>query len=355
MKRELPRRRGRFAVWLGILLVGVGVAHTLFWHWTEQQLRRGFDEWVAERREQGWRVQGGEPVTGGWPMSARLVVEKASLEGGKTVIPDGFAWRAERLILGVRLLYPRQLTILPEGEQHLRLSRMPDLPYTVDRLRIDIPLAPDALTYVADAAADNLRVEIPQGRGVAALNVGLLRLHADFRPSARRGEPALATSTSAEGIALPPRLPWALGGRISSASIDAVMSGPPPHSPSPLDEAKAWRDGGGKVDMRHLALGWGPLGVTASAEFRLDGQLQPTGTGTARFVGYSEALDGLAGGGAITARAAFAAKAVAALIASAPEGGGPPEVELPFILQDRTLSVQQIPLARVPAIPWPPA
>ena len=355
MKRDLPRRRGRVALGVGIVLVGVAVAHTLVWRWAEQRLRNGFDAWVAARREQGWRVEGEEPVAAGWPVAARLVVKRASVEGGEAAIPGGMAWRAERVTLSVALLHPRLLAILPEGQQHLRLGGLPDLPYTADRLGIDTPLEPGAQIDVADLAADGLRVGIPGGHANAAVDIGLLRLHAEFRPSAGRGEPALTTSASAEAIALPPRLPWALGGRISSVSVDAEVGGPLPPAPSPVQRAQAWRDGGGTVDLRHVALGWGPLGVTGSATLSLDGQLQPMGTGAARFVGYSEALDGLASGGAITPRTALAVKAVAALIASAPEGGGPPEVAVPLALQDRTLSVRQIPLARVSAIAWPPA
>lgn len=111
--------------------------------------------------------------------------------------------------------------------------------------------------------------------------------------------------------------------------------------------------GGGSLAIERLALGWGPLGLSASATIALDAQLQPMGTATARVLGYSEALDSLAAQNVITRRTATAAKAVLALIARTPEGGQTPEVEVPLTLQDRVLSMRQIPLARIPPLVWP--
>ena len=77
------------------------------------------------------------------------------------------------------------------------------------------------------------------------------------------------------------------------------------------------------------------------------------GTANARLVGYAEALDALATNGVITRRTGTAAKAVLALIARKEEEGVPAEVEVPLTLQDRTLSMRQLPLLRLPTLVWP--
>ncbi len=348
------RPRGGPALWIVALLALATVGHTLLWRWAEQRLRSGFDVWVAERRGEGWRVRSAEPVAAGWPLAAQLVVKQVSVEGVQADIPDGFAWSAERVTLAVALLQPRLLAILPHGEQHLRLSRLPDIPYTADRLRIAIPLEPGGRAQVADLSANTLRAGIPGGGAARALTVGLLSGHVEHRSNALGGEAALTVQASAEAIALPPGLPWALGGRISSTSIEGALSGPVPPAPTFVQRAAAWRDGGGTLEVQRFALGWGPLGVTGSATLALDARLQPMGTGNTRMVGYAEALDELAGSGAITSRTALAVKAVAGLIAASPETGGPPQLEVPLTLQDRTLSIRQIPVARMPALTWPP-
>ncbi len=119
------------------------------------------------------------------------------------------------------------------------------------------------------------------------------------------------------------------------------------------EQAAAWRDGGGSLEVRHLALVWGPLDLTASATLALDDQLQPMGAGSARLVGYAETLDALAAHGAISRSAATATKAVLSLMAHNPEDGSPPDVEVPLTLQYRTLSMRQVPLVRLPEVDWP--
>ena len=91
-----------------------------------------------------------------------------------------------------------------------------------------------------------------------------------------------------------------------------------PAGRSPEERAASWRDGGGSLEIQHLALDWGPLDLTASATLALDDQLQPMGAGSARLVGYAETLDALAPHGAISRSAATAAKAVLSLLANTP-------------------------------------
>ena len=136
--------------------------------------------------------------------------------------------------------------------------------------------------------------------------------------------------------------------------MDGALNGPVPRMPGLARRAAAWRDGGGTLELQHVAVGWGPLALTGSATLALDPKLQPMGAGNARIVGYAQSLDALGASGAIPPRAAFAAKALAGLIAATPENGGPSEIDVPLTLQDRTLAIRQFPLARVPSLAWPP-
>ena len=111
--------------------------------------------------------------------------------------------------------------------------------------------------------------------------------------------------------------------------------------------AEAWRDGGGSLAISHLAMGWGPLGLTSSATLALDDQLQPMGSGSARIVGYAATLDRLAAAGMLTRSAATAAKAVLSLMAGTGDGDGPQAVDVPLTLQYRTLSMRQVPSGAV--------
>jgi hypothetical protein len=144
-----------------------------------------------------------------------------------------------------------------------------------------------------------------------------------------------------------------LGSTISSLSFDGKLNGQLP-PPGPIASwAEAWRDGGGSLEIAHLAVGWGPLGVTGGASLALDDQLQPMGSGTTHLVGYAEALDKLAAGAVLTKSAATAAKAVLSLLAGSGAGNEPASVDVPLTLQYRTLSMRQVPLLRLPELDWP--
>jgi hypothetical protein len=204
--------------------------------------------------------------------------------------------------------------------------------------------------------AKNLRVEPADGGW--HLTAGSLSADAGLALAAAQSEPAVAFSVSTEAVALPAAVKWALGPNISSLSVDGVLSGPLPRVRDLTGWAEAWRDGGGSLTITRSALGWGSLGLSASATLALDDQLQPMGSGSARVVGYADTLDHLAAAGVLSRSAAIAAKAVLSLMAGTGMSGTgdtepPPEVDVPLTLQYRTLSMRQVPLVRLPELDWP--
>jgi hypothetical protein len=168
-----------------------------------------------------------------------------------------------------------------------------------------------------------------------------------------QSRPSATFAVTSEAIALPAGIKWPLGPNISSLSVDGRLNGPLPGTREITRWAEAWRDGGGSLEITHLTIGWGPLGLTSSATLALDDQLQPMGSGNGRFVGYAETLDRLAAGGMLTKSAATAAKAVLSLIAGTSDTDEPSAVDVPLTLQYRTLSMRQVPLLRLPEVDWP--
>jgi hypothetical protein len=331
-------------------------AHFAVWRYEAGQLDAGWAAWIADRRAAGWTVSTGAPERGGWPLAATLSVPQVALQGGEPDIPGGLAWSAERLELHVDLLSPGTLAVRADGAQHLRLADLPDAAYTADSTVALLPLEAQTPPHSVSLTVRNLRAGLPTIDPAASLTVGLVQFDGAIKPAAPAGEAALTWRLSTEAIALP-ALPsgriWALGSRISSLSIEGAVDGPVPMARGLVPRATAWRDGGGTLEIKHLTMGWGPLGLSGAATLALDQRLQPMGTGSVRLVNYAASLDALAAGHVLTANAAVAAKAVLSLLATAPEDGGPPEVEVPLTLQDRTLSMRQVPLAKLPELIWP--
>ncbi len=343
------RRKRKFWIILLVVPLILLAADTVYWRIAAGRLEQGFAGWVALRQANGWTEHNDATTLGGWPLAATLTVPAISLSGGSPGLPGGIDWSAKRLVLRIALTRPDLLEIAPEGRQQIRVSGIPSVPCTADRLRLVVPLRAARWPSFIQADADNLRADTPAGTAT----LRSLHLHLDLNPGARAGEPGLAASLHVTDADPPPGIVHPLGPSIASLEADAVLSGPLPLGERPAEAAAGWRDGGGSLEIHRLALSWGPLDLTASATLALDDQLQPMGAGNAHIVGYAETLDALAAHSMISRSAATAAKAVLSLLADAQDDGARPEVDVPLTLQYRTLSMRQVPLLRLPELDWP--
>ena len=342
-----------------LLIGGVAIlalltaADTALWMIATARLQDELATWQARRRAAGWTVAAGPPQWAGWPLAAALILPDAVLTGGDQDLPGGLSWRAGQAELAVALLHPLRLRIRVAGPQHLRLSTLPEFDFAADRLEVSIPLdrAP-ADRLPLDFAVAGLRVAAATG----PLDIASFALHVDTWPAAPGGEAVLAVACSAEAIDLPPlrhARPWPVGSHIASAAFDTVLTGPWPGTGDVTARAAVWRDGGGKLEVPRLALGWGPLGLSASATAALDAQMQPMGAATARVLGYAATLEALTASGVLGPRVAQAIGAVLSLLARPAQQGGAPQVEVPVTVENRTLSLGPVPLVRLRELVWP--
>lgn len=334
--------RRLIAVGAAVLVTVLG-ASFFVWRWAEGQLQTQVDRWIANQQAQGWTVAHGAPVGGGWPLAVELTLPDLSLSGLERQIPGGMAWSGERVTLRMAALQPGLATASVSGAQHLRLGANAPLDYTAERFVLSAPLENPPRAAALDAGGL---------RFADGASIGLLQGQIDVPP----GGAARLLRLTAEAIAFPP--PPApqppLGGHIASATIEAALTGAlPPAATDPAAAAAAWQASGGELTVRRLALGWGPLGVSGGGAVSLDAALQPAATANLHLVGFDAALQALATAHAIAPNAARAAGAVLALLATQPQGGGAPAVDVPLTLKDRTLSMGRIPLAKLPQLVWP--
>ncbi len=359
MKRR-SHLAGRLVIGLALALAAAAGTHALAWRWTTRRLEAEFTLAIEQHRALGWTIRHNAPVRGGWPFSAQLRVPSLVLTYDGADLPGGLSWSIERLVLDLSPLHPRTLRLRAEGQQDLRLAGLPGVPFTTDRCVLSVVLETGIPPRDFQLEADNLRAGIPVAPGNAALKITHLHGHAETRPAAAQGEPVLSFTADFGRILLPqpPATTWALGRTITNLSIDAILNGPwpratPQASTSLPQRVASWRDGGGSLEVRQLTAIWGPLEVGASATLALDEHMQPMGAANAKILGQAETLDALAAARVITSGTASTAKVLLGLMAHAPEGGGPSTVEVPLTLQQRSLNMGRIPLARLPELIWP--
>jgi hypothetical protein len=335
------RRRLILSLSAAALVIG---GHTLLWRWSEARLESGFAAWRTAQRQAGWTIVSGTPARAGWPLAARLDIPRMILADGAPGQPAPLRWAADRVSLTVDFSSPGTLVIGFGGTQTVELAGAPPISLTAGHMDATTPLNAATPTEAAmDVDIGDLRATLPSG----TLTVTRLQLH---------GDASQAFSLSAGDIALPPPEPggnWPLGAHIASLVIAGSVIGAIPPTPGLYAAAAAWRSAGGRIDLPHVSIGWGPLGITGTAKLRLDAQMQPDATARLRIVGYDAALDALAAAGSLTRPAADAAKAVLGLIARTPDGGGVKLVDAPVTLHAGRLSVGQFPLVRLPELVWP--
>ncbi len=329
---------------LAVVLL-IALADFLAWRIALGRMQAGLQTVLADMRASGWTVRCSAPETGGWPTSATIAVSDVHGEGGAANLPGGAAWSADRIVLTVSLTDPWHLSILPQGEETLRISHIPAVAFIADRIEIRVPLGegrPDHATLTATAVAGGLQAS----RRRQDVRIGQLSLQVH----ARQDHGALDASLgfTADNIGLPDTGRWPLGGSVTSLTVAVLLKSPQITGADSLDQAASWRDGGGRLSLPAIGLRWGPLSLEGDAQMGLDARLQPAGTGHAHVVGYAAALDALAAAGVIGPGMAVTYDAVLGLMAHSPESA----IDIPLTLRDSTLSLGAIPLARFHEVAW---
>lgn len=340
--------RGAGLTLLGILLLG-GAAHALAWQWLTGVMTVAFSDWVAQQRANGWDVEHDMPARDGWPFAARLTVPEVRIAGWSPTLPQGFVWEARQLNLAIAPPRIGLLVITAEGPQRIRSGAL-SIPYTATLLQVALPIDRGPPSRLAALTLQGLRAETPDGPLTAA------RVDARAMPGMTEGEPNLALHIDARQVHLPPMAGLAAFGRdVERASLDAVLTGPPPPPlpMTPRERAEAWHASGATLDLREVALRWGPLAGELRMALRLDAALQPVGSGTLALERPAAVVASLAAVGVIAPRAATTAQVMLGMIARVPEGGGAPHVSVPIGIEDGAVTLARIPLLRLRPINWP--
>lgn len=336
--------RRRLLLGLGALIVLLVGGASAYWYVAARAVAEATQAWIAARRAEGWTVSTSGETLSGWPRTAGVDLAGFGIAGGEPDIPGGVSWRADHLVVRLDLLHPDHADALARGVQRIGPARGASVAYTTALTRLRVPL--HAPSPTAELTMQALRT------GPDGLSIGSVRARIVAALAAGKTQAALRLSLDARDIVLPARGEWPLGRRVASVSAEAAIDGPIPPPRGLTADLRAWRDGGGAIEVRQIELQWGPLDGGLSGTAALDQALQPIASGEARASNYARTLDTLAERRFIAKDAALAAKAVLSLLASVP-AAGPAQVEVPFTIRDRVVAVRGIPLVKLPLVQWP--
>lgn len=322
--------------------VAAAAAYTGYWYWAADGVKREIAAWAAERRAAGWEVVLGEPRVGGFP--GRIEV---ALDGVRIAGPEGasrWRWAPPPFVASARPWAPERIAVDARGTH-----------------RID---AGEGEAMVTFAEADGDLVAHARGIRDAVLRLGGIEatlagggrvtaasvvLHVQERTRVVEADSATGTGIAfdARALSLPSAWQPPLGAAVDRIALDAVVTGKIDARGALQDVLARWRDGGGALEVKALAVDWQALKLRADGTFAFDEDMQPQGAMTAEISGIDQTADALIAAGVINAQAAFAAKVANKALTL---GGGP--ARLPLTIQKRKLYLGPVPLVTLKPVVW---
>mgnify|MGYP002629573160 CR=1 FL=1 len=342
----------RIAYWLfGLFLAGVA-GLTGLWFTGAAQVR---DQIAALGRsavgESGIFTVQKLDITG-FPFSFETRLTGIVLAGRDKRGP--WEWRADSAILGLSPWRGRDITFDLAGSHKLRFraGRVPmEVELTAARAPGEVRLGGGGTPHLIRIAPQHIDArEITTGAHLTADKTSFELFVAAESPSTAT-EPAAGLLVDLRGIKLPESLGKFLGPKLDHFSAEVQVLG---ELPAPIDRRALtrWRDSGGSIELKSLAMQWGPAKVDGSGTLTLDTLLQPEASFAARMTGFEETADALVTAGLIRAQEAQGVKLLLSLMARRSDPGRGAEIRVPITIQERVIYVGPARLTRLPLIRW---
>ncbi len=333
------RRRRLLLLATMFLLVGT-LVYGAWWSVLASRIGSEVDAWFAGIRADGCEARFRNLSVGGFPFRIFILLDDI-------VFADPTAgWRIDIQSARANTVpwNPTEVTGRFDGEPNLVLDS--------GRYAGEYRLAVQRNRFVGAAGRMEAQMDGVELRRVAdneALQIGKFRL-AGARGTASK--PPLHVVFEAHKSMLPKSAPSPFGRDIERVRINAHVTGELAGSGSRAERLDLWRRGGGTLEIRRLDVAHGDLGLAGEGTLALDRGMQPEGAFTARITGFAAAVDRLIEAGLVARRDGAIAKLALGIMAKAPAGGGPPQLEVPLTLQDRWLSAGPFQLMRLPEARW---
>ncbi len=336
---------------LALVLVYTGV-----WVYGATQTVKAAERWIDARRGEGYSVRHDGLRATGYPVWIRI--DLASPGFGAPMVKSPWGWEAENLVITARPWALWRVRLHTNGAQMISfLADGQRLTFTGSVDTADAELIFDGgnpQSVALHIAGLDLGQSRKSGGNIAVATADLALRRLANAGGAQSGVATIGLDVTSSDVELPSSLASPLGGRIENLRLAARLLGEFPRGEgAPLNETlEIWRDGGGTVEVDHLALGHGPLTLRANGTLALDRDLQPIGAFTAQAQGFFETIDAFSGAGMIGAGQAMSAKLLLGVLAQHPKNGGPAILNLALTVQQRTFYAGPVKLLQLPMLQW---
>jgi hypothetical protein len=267
------------------------------WYLASRELRSGIAGWTERQRANGLLFTHGEIEIGGFPFRLEVTIPDPALADAA----GGRRWDGPPIHAAAPFWRAHLLRFEAPGRHRYRFTGADGLAHEIV---LDMLAASGAIAVeedrirTLDLDAQNLRITgtAPGEVMVGNLKAGL-RLDREQAADLKTESGSLALSArsiafaGAQGSAAP-------ADPIQSLELQLALTGPLPweEAPAGLDR---WRQAGGTLELRRLALAWSALSLEGDGTMALDERMRPEGAFTFRLDGLEPMLQKLTAEGAL--------------------------------------------------------
>lgn len=288
----------------------------------------------------------------GFPFSFEARLKGITISGKAARGP--WEWRADKAIVHLAPWRGRNARFELTGTHKLRFhaGRVPmDVELTTTSAPGEVQIGGADAPLLIKLAPTMIKArEVTTGSRFAA-DKASLQLFLYPKGKTGNADPAAGLIMELNGVDLPKQLGKYLAPKLTRLTTEIqILSNLP--VPVGRRSLARWREEGGSLEVKNLALEWGPVKIDGSGTLTLDKGLQPEASFAARITGFEETADALVAAGLIRAQEAQGIKLLLSLMARRTSPGKGAEIRVPITIQDRAIFVGPARLTRMPQIRW---
>jgi hypothetical protein len=342
---DAPMRRSTTVRVIGaVLVIGVG-AYSIFWWIAAGRIKREAEAWALTAPQYGVEASWKTMRVAGYPFAFRLELGEVAARTAASGTPGEL--HAPLISASIALSDLHAADFNAPGGLEVGLG-----PAEAPIGKLSAAKASGAFAIGSDGQRtvwlSLFGVKATAGQELGA-RVVYAWVIAPAHPPASHTEPAVAVAMLLRDLAVP-AAPPGFKNTIDEIGAGATLMGAWPPG-SPRQAATAWRDAGGTVELDHLTLRWGGVGVNGNGTLALDGDLQPVGALSGGVTGYDPLLKALVAAGRIKPNDAQMARLGLALLAH-PGPDGRAEIATALAIQNGEMRLGPAKLGPAPRINW---
>ena len=338
-----PMRRAMIFALIGILVVAFG-GYSVFWWVAAGKIKLAAGDWAQAAHQKQLDVSWQDIRVAGYPLSFRL--ELTDVVASDKAVNPPVELRAPQISASIRpwnfqvfwLDAPGKISVVA-GADAAPLAKL-----AASAAEAAVAIAGDKVTIWFTLYQPKLDAVV----AVSARVISAWVIVPAHQPASHT-DPGIAVAALLHDLALP-TAPPGFGKTVDELDLGVTMMGALPVGP-PREAATAWRDSGGTLELDHLDVHWGAIGLTGSGTLALDANLQPEGSLSGTISGYDQLLNALVAAGQVKASDARVARLGLSFLGQ-PGADGRPQISTSFTIQSGQMQLGPVKLGKAPRIDW---